>query len=299
MFDKELFLLITRKLKSLGFDSSDIPDKYLYSNSFKSTLCCSAIDKSVAVISSSHFEVIMSKSDYLNAILTDFYLGNVRVNKQIEHIEMQLNSNAQAAWTLVTTYYACFFMCNDISRISGRFITNLTPDNLRHISSFDIRGNVNLLKKDKASSFSVTVEPGEMVNEVKLSFDNVGEKPHKAAWNNISGLLKQIDDLNRSPTPSFSLFKDIVKNSPDSKWILPSELRNEWNYTSPMYYDTTGSCSGKQFIYLMKNKNSYIWSKKNALKADDENKVATLAFVFQLLKNTYDRIWKQVIKDSQ
>ncbi|MEF1281522.1 hypothetical protein QTO05_20785 [Vibrio fortis] len=241
----------------------------------------------------------MSKSDYLNAILTDFFLGNVRINKQIEHIESQLSSDAQAAWTLVTTYYACFFLCNDISRISGRFITNLTPSNLTYISSLDTNGNVNLLKKNKASSFSVVVSAGDMENEVKLTFDNVGEKPHKAAWTNISGLLKQLDDLNKKPTPSFSLFKDIVKSSPDSKWILPSELRNEWNYTSPMYYDHTGNNHGKKFIYLMKNNNSYTWSKNNKLIANEENQVATLAYVFHLLKNTYDRLWRQLIVDIE
>ncbi|PMT73668.1 hypothetical protein C1S86_25655 [Vibrio parahaemolyticus] len=298
MFDSDFFRLITKRLRMLGFDSSDIPDRYLHSNSFKSTLCSYAIDKSVSTISSTHFEVVMSKSDYLNAILTDFYLGNVRVNKQIEHINTQLASDTQAAWTLVTTYYACFFICNDISRISGRFITNLSPDNLRYLSSLDDNGNVGLLKKDKPAAFTVNVEPGEMENEVKLMFANVGDKPHKAAWNNISGLLKQLDHLNKNPTTSFSLFKDIVKSTPDSKWILPSELRNEWNYTSPMYYDSIGNNNSKQFIYLMRNKNSYSWSKNNNLIANDENQVATLAYVFQLLKNTYDRIWKQLIDNN-
>lgn len=295
MFDVDFFRLITKKLRMLGFDSSDIPDRYLHSNSFKSTLCSPAIEKSINVVSSNYFELTMSKSDYLNAILTDFFLGNVRINKQIEHIENQLNTDSQAAWTLVTTYYACFFLCNDISRISGRFITNLTPANLTYISSLDVNGNVNLLKKNKASSFSVVVAPGEMENEVKITFENVGEKPHKAAWSNISGLLKQLDDLNKNPTPSFSLFKDIVKSGPDSKWILPSELRNEWNYTSPMYYDHAGNNNGKKFIHLMKNKNSYTWSSNNKLITNDENQVATLAYVFQLLKNTYDRLWKQLI----
>jgi hypothetical protein len=299
MFDVEFFRLVTKKLRVLGFDASDIPDRYLHSNSFKSTLCSPAIEKSVTVVSSSHFELTMSKSDYLNAILTDFYLGKVRISKQIEHIEAQLKADSQAAWTLVTTYYACFFLCNDISRISGRFITNLSPDNLVYISSLDIYGNVNLLKKEKASSFSVLVSPGDMENEVKISFDNVGEKPHKSAWSNLSGLLKQIDDFNKNPSVSFSLFKEIVKSSRDSKWILPSELRNEWNYTSPKYYDYTGSDSGKKFIYLMKNNNSYAWSNQNTLISNEENKVATLAFVFQLLRNTYNRIWKQLMENSQ
>ncbi|OOQ67425.1 hypothetical protein, partial [Vibrio parahaemolyticus] len=80
--------------------------------------------------------------------------------------------------------------------------------------------------------------------------------------------------------------------------ILPSELRNEWNYTSPMYYDSIGNNNSKQFIYLMRNKNSYSWSKNNNLIANDENQVATLAYVFQLLKNTYDRIWKQLIDNN-
>lgn len=299
MFDQELSKLITTKLKALGFNSSDIPDRFLHSNSFKLTLCSPAIKKDVTIVSSSSLEMTINKSDYLNAILTDFYLGKIRIDKQIEHISEQLNSQSQAAWTLVTTYYACFFLCNDISRISGQFITNFTVNDLNYISSLDSNGNVTLLKTDEPSSFSVSVSHGQMEHEVKLLFKRTGSKVHQVAWNNLSGLIKQLTDLNRKPTASFLLFKNIIKSGPDSQWALPSELRNEWNYSSSKYYDEKGDLDGRKFIHLMKGKNSYSWSSNNTLKPTEENQVAALAYVYQFLKNTYDRVWTQVIDNSK
>jgi hypothetical protein len=292
MFDIEISDLVFGKLNALGFKPSDIPDHYSFSSSFKETLAHSAIDKQVKIISSSHIEIILSKSDYLNAIITDIHFGKVRVEKQIESIQGQLKGNDQVAWVLVSTYYACYFLCNEISKISGQFITNLSPDGLARLISFTEGSNTSIIDTTQASAFAVSVSLGENENEVRLDLTKTGAKPHKVAWTNISGILRQIR-VTESKRSAKELLEKIV-GCKEKKWMLPSELRNEWNYSATHYYGETGCNRGKQFLYLMNNLSSYKWARKIGIKPTDENQVSSLAYVYECLSSAHTRIIKRL-----
>jgi len=292
MFEIEISDLVFGKLNALGFKPSDIPDHYSFSSSFKETLAHSAIDKQVNIISSSHIEIILSKSDYLNAIITDIHFGKVRVEKQIESIKGQLKRDDQVAWVLVSTYYACYFLCNEISKISGQFITNLSPDGLARLISFTKGSNTSLIDTTQASTFAVSVSLGENENEVRLNLKKTGAKPHKVAWTNIKGILAQIKVTENKRSAKELLDKIVSSN--EQKWMLPSELRNEWNYSATHYYGETGCKRGKKFLYLMKNASSYNWARRIGIKPTDENQVCSLAYVYECLSSAHTRIIKRL-----
>jgi hypothetical protein len=296
MIESELVKLALAKFKSLGFDKNDFPTNYRISDGFKATLISSAIDKEVRVINSSRLEITLPKSEYLTSILTDFHFGKTRIEKQIEHLDSQINEELQAAWTIVTTYYACYFMCNEISRISGKFITNLTENEQHLLLSHKLQDEPSRFNIDGSSSFAVVVTPGINVNEVKLDLIKTGSRPHQVAWTNISSLINNFNVKDKREV-GYGLLKKIISAS-NKKWSLPSEIRNEWNYSATHFYGESGTEISKEFLSLMKQKSSYKWASKINRKPHQHSKVAALAYVYTCLSLTYNLIKKDLNNKS-
>jgi hypothetical protein len=288
MISEEIAKEVLGKLNTLGFQKSDKPSSYSMANSFKKSLVSSIVDIDVKVINSSRLEIVMPKSDYLNAILTDFYFGKVRVENQIKHLTEQVNGDLQAAWCVVTTYYACYFMCNDISKIAGKFITNLTAEDQNRILSNAPPGKPSSFHLDGPSSFAVVASQGSNLNEIKLDMIKTGARPHQVTWTNVSSLINSIKIFDKRST-ACKLLKDIVSSS-NNRWSLPSEIRNEWNYSAPNLYGDSGTEIGKVFLSLMKQGSSGKWASQIGIQPHENNRVAALAYVYDCLNRTYQLV---------
>lgn len=234
----------------------------------------------------------MPKSDYFNAILTDFHFGRVRVENQIKHLNEQVNGDLQAAWCVVTTYYACYFMCNEISRIAGKFITNLTEEEQTRLLSAAQVGTSSMFKISGSSSFAVLASQGKNVNEIKLDITKTGAKPHKVAWTNVSSLINSIE-VSDKRNAACQLLKDIVSSS-NERWALPSTIRNEWNYSAPNLYGDSGTDIAKNFLSLMKQGSSGKWASKIGIQPHENNRVSALAYVYDCLNTAYQLIDKRL-----
>ena len=288
MISSEISKEVLGRLTSLGFQRSDKPSSYSMANSFKKALVSSIVDIDVQVINSSRLEVTMPMSDYLNAILTDFHFGKVRVENQIKHLTEQVNGDLQAAWCVVTTYYACYFMCNEISRIAGKFITNLTEEDQTRLLSAAQAGTSSMFNIDGPSSFAAMASQGNNFNEIKLDIIKTGARPHQVAWTNVSSLINPIKVSDKHNT-ACQLLKDIVSSSND-RWALPSAIRNEWNYSAPSLYGDSGTDIGKNFLSLMKQGSSVKWASKIGIQPHENNRVAALAYVYDCLSGAYQLI---------
>ncbi len=292
MIGSDLSKEVLSRLNSVGFRRSDKPSSYSLVNSFKKVLVSSIVDIDLHVINSSRIEVTMPKSDYLNAILTDFHFGRVRVENQIKHLNEQVNGDLQAAWCVVTTYYACYFMCNEISRIAGKFITNLTEEEQTRLLSAAQVGTSSMFKISGSSSFAVLASQGKNVNEIKLDITKTGAKPHKVAWTNVSSLINSIE-VSDKRNAACQLLKDIVSSS-NERWALPSTIRNEWNYSAPNLYGDSGTDIAKNFLSLMKQGSSGKWASKIGIQPHENNRVSALAYVYDCLNTAYQLIDKRL-----
>ncbi|AZN32541.1 hypothetical protein EJ103_07335 [Pseudoalteromonas sp. Xi13] len=292
MISQALTNKVLKSLSSLNYTYGDNPTRYSFSGTFKESLINNHVDKEVSVISSSVLEVKMKKSDYLSAIITDLFFGKERVERQNQNIQSQIESDQQAAWILVSTYYASYFLACDIAKLSGQFITNLTASNIQSLLSNTVEGNPSSFKSDSDASLAITVSLSEFQNEVCLRLARTAAKPHKVAWHNLYGVFREVKV--ESNEISLHRFKDII-SSDSTKWRLPSTVRNEWNYSAINLYGVKGDKLASDFIKMLKSPGSSIKRfSNNTLHPSEENITSSIGYVYEVLNISYTNIIKKI-----
>jgi hypothetical protein len=237
-----------------------------------------------------------------------------RIKEQINNVNSLLKENAQPAWIVVTIYYACFFMGNLFSKLLGRTTVNFSSENLKEVFlydaapalSTDLRNEVISLTGGSNKSYSCLIERAAMDGNVKLRFIPGGDKPHQAVWLNFNNIISQIiKGLSTTSNNELLLLKKIFDNK-DEKYPLPSQLRNNWNYSDQKYFTAQGSKEAEKFIKILKNKSSlYAWVKdqsspKNLIikQSSPEDKVCSLAFVYTVFLDIFTDI-TQALDESK
>lgn len=297
MISQALTNKVLKSLSSLNYTYGENPSRYSFSGTFKESLINNHVDKEVSVVSSSVLEVKMKKSDYLSAIITDLHFGRQRVFQQNQNIQSQIDSGQQAAWILVSTYYASYFLACDIAKLSGQFITNLTASNIQSLLSNTVEGNPNSFKSDSDTSLAVTVSLSEFQNEVCLRLARTAAKPHKVAWLNLYGVLREVKI--ESYEISLDRLRDII-SADSTKWKLPSTVRNEWNYSAVHFYGNKGDKLASDFIKMLKSPGSSIKRfRNNTLHPSEENITSSIAYVYEVLNSSYSNITKRIFNASK
>lgn len=283
MLHQDISDISLRHLSSIGLNSEDKPFQYKYGSTIKSLLVNDRIDMEVTFISSSVFHITLPSGDYNQAIFNDLYFGLIRIEEQCKNLEYLIKSDAQAAWLLVTAYYASYFMVNDISKANGRFTTNLNQLEYESILATQPKSFRDTITAESNNPFYVLVEHGDMSGEIQLTLRKSSPKPHQVAWSNFSQIANKIK-ISDDRLTYLLLLKSIVSPE-DNGWEYPSNVRNAWNYSQPNYFGDKGSEIAKTFCSIIKSPEStFKWARNNNLKPTYENLAASIAYVYHTLR---------------
>ncbi|WP_141213261.1 hypothetical protein [Janthinobacterium sp. PC23-8] len=273
-------------LSGLGLDPSDLPDQFSFADTIKNTLSDGVVSKAIVSCTSTELEMSVAKSDYLSAVLTELHFGKVRIAEQCLSLSALIEAGAHPAWILVTAYYACYFISNDIAKGSGTFIMNFSEDEFRGILADEPPSIRNAMIVDKSTPFYVVASHGDMSGEVNLLFRKHGGKPHQLAWNSFHRLLNKIS-VNDSRIKYLELMKQIAKGS--DGWCNPSDIRNTWNYIKSNYYGDKGRDLAKNFTSIIRSRGSaHAWAGSVTLKPTEQNIPASVAYLYHSLCRAHD-----------
>lgn len=288
MLQQDIAALSFTHLAGLGLKPNDRPDQFSFADTIKNTLVDGVVAKDILRVSAQELELSLAKSDYLGAVLTELHFGKVRVNEQCKNLEALIAANAQPAWILVTAYYASYFMANDLAKSSGRFIVNLSKGEFANVLSGQPPSVVEAMQVDGYTPFSVVVSHGEMSGEIHLSLRKNGSKPHQLAWHNLSQMLTKLT-ISDGRLAHLELLKSIALAR--EGWGNPSDIRNSWNYAQSNYYGDKGTHLAKTFLSVIRTKgSSFAWATNITLKPTDENVVASIAYLYHMLRGTHDAL---------
>jgi hypothetical protein len=286
MLQTDIAALSVTHLSGLGLSPESRPERYSFADTVKNTLTSAAVPKTVVILSSNTLELTLAKNDYLFSLLTELHFGVTRIAEQCRALQSLVEKNAQSAWTLVTAYYACYFIANDLAKCAGRFIINFSPDDLSDIVTGLPPSQSNLIQLDGPTPFMALVSHGEMSGEVTLSLRKSSPKPHKLAWSNFQQILNAIR-INDARAKHLDLLKNIA--GAQNGWNSPSDIRNAWNYSQANYYGPKGDDLAKTFNSAIRsNKSAYGWAGNNNIKPTPENIPTSIAYLFHTLKAAHD-----------
>lgn len=293
MLHDDIASLSLTHLSGLGLDPADRPDCFSFADTIKNTLIDGVVAKDILQCTSTALELSLAKSDYLEALLTELHFGNIRIDEQCKNLGALIAADAQPAWILVTAYYACYFMANDLAKAAGQFIINISKEDLFGMLLGQPPSVSAAMQIEGYTPFSVTVSHGEMSGEVHLSLRKNGSKPHQLAWHNFARLLARLSVSDRrfkhvELLKSISLAKD--------GWDNPSEVRNTWNYSKSNYYGDKGRNLAKTFSSVIRADGSaFAWAGNNTLKPTEENIVASIAYLYHILRGAHSALIRRLV----
>ncbi|WP_435947073.1 hypothetical protein [Dryocola sp. BD586] len=296
MIHEELARHTLKRINSLSL-SPDIGEKYYFKDTIKSSLVEDIGLCEVHLLLDKTITIEMNCDDYKQALFADFHFGKNRIDEQIKNVNFLLKSNAQPAWVLISVYYACFFMANEISKLFCNYIINFDKNEYSSLLNSAKETISNDIKNDDNNSFRIRVNEADYENKVKLTLRRCEPKPHYEVWKNLNNIIGELvvpEILNH--------YKMLLRNicgHHKSAWKLPSTIRNEWNYKYSNYYGEKGYELAKTFLTLIKNHDSAMkWAGNRALKAHEENNVASIAYLYHCLLKTIELIARKVcLKD--
>ncbi|MDB5790020.1 MAG: hypothetical protein JWQ80_44 [Massilia sp.] len=293
MLHDDIASLSLTHLSGLGLDPADRPDRFSFADTIKNTLVDGVVHKDILQCTSTELELSCAKSDYLEAVLTELHFGNIRIEEQCKNLGALIVAEAQPAWILVTTYYACYFMANDLAKASGQFIINISKDDFLGMLSGQPPSISGAMQVEGYTPFSVTVSHGEMSGEVNLLMRKNGSKPHQLAWHNFARLLAKLS-VSDSRFKHVELLKAI--SLAKDGWGNPSDVRNTWNYTQSNYYGEKGRGLAKTFSSVIRADGSaFAWAGNNTLKPTEENVVASIAYLYHILRGAHSALIRRLV----
>lgn len=277
--------LATGHFSGLGRDlENDRPDRPTPSETIKNLIIEDSLGKEVEIPTDKTIKITIKSGQYIESLFTDLYFGKVRIDQQRETLRQLLDCQSHPAWVLVTAYYASFFMAIELSKIAGRFMTNIDDLSLQHLMQQSLNSQT-IADIEKYNSFAVRAKPGDLTGETILELRKHSPRPHVIAWENFRSLFASIDNTQKS----IILLTAILREN--SGWAIPSEIRNSWNYSNPAYFGGYGSEMGKEFISVIKDSSSaFKWAGRNKLSASEENKATSIGFLYHVLSSTYDHV---------
>lgn len=249
------------------------------------------------------FNAILDEKIFTKVIKCEINSEYHRVKEQINNVNSLLKENTQPAWIIVTVYYACFFMGNLFSKLLGRTTVNFSSENVKSVFlhdsapalTNDLQNEIRSLTAGSNKSYTCLIERDKTDSNIKLRFIPGGDRPHQAVWINFNTIVGQIiKKLDASSNEELILLKKIFDHD-DKKYPLPSQLRNDWNYSDQKYFTVQGSREAEKFVKILKNKSAlHAWVKdqsnsKNLLinHSLPEDKVCSLAFVYTVFLDIF------------
>ncbi|EEP4704729.1 hypothetical protein HB012_001544, partial [Salmonella enterica subsp. enterica serovar Newport] len=243
----------------------------------------------------SHISVEMKGQDYRNALFSDYYYGKIRIQEQINNLQLQIKNTSQASWVLVTAYYASFFMATEISKLCGKYIINFSDEDIKFILNHSYNSIPTNMRLDEVNyGYQVNITHSENDKMIRLVFHKRSPRPHVEVWKNIVEIVNQLN-ITDSNIHFKNLFLNICEESND-RWHNPSRIRNDWNYKFANYYGEKGNTLGATFYKNIKNYSSSMnWAGNRTIQPHDENIVAGLSYIYHILSKTMNSINDRII----
>jgi hypothetical protein len=288
MIQDALAKQILKNLSSLNLAPPKTSD-YYFKDTLKQFLLESIGNSTITIESSNKLKFEVKAEEFAITLFSDFYFGYMRIKEQINNVNNLIESGCQVAWIVTTTYYACYFMAVEITKLYGVFIINLSKDELSNIMNSSTNKNNSTITIDINNSFQVSIRSSSYDNILDLHLVREASRPHQIVWTNFSQVLRRLsvdDKLLHHKT----LLIDICDNS-KKKWKLPSSVRNEWNYTYADYYSDRGTALGEKFLSIIKKSDSAMnWASQRKLQPDENNTTASIAYLYHCLSEATELI---------
>ncbi len=274
---------IIEHLKEIGYTKPNI--EFNPRDGLKNTILRgNGID--VNVLGDSALNIVLSVQQYCEAITTDFYFSYEKVIGQNRAVKELLRGSAPGAWILVTVYYQAFYAAIQIARLSGVYNVSLGAEHLDEINGINSA-------TEKLKDAGVYVSRGVHVNSdgyISLILEKKGDKPHKSAWKNLDSLIskRSIESFSSRPHKYklTMLLKNIICESV-SQWPLPSQVRNDMNYSVINSYESMYCKKASELIGFFEDddfskvKN---WGLKTRRDYDVADHISSVGFVSVILR---------------
>lgn len=289
MIQEELAKQILKNLSSLKL-SPPTNNNYRFKDTLKQCLLDSVGDSTITLEATNKLKIEIKKEEFNLALFSDFYFGHIRIKEQIKNVDNLLNASSQVAWIVTTAYYACYFMAVEIAKLHGEFIINFSADEFTTILNNSSNPNGLSVISDSNNSFKVLVKSSNYENFLDLQLTKEGSKPHQIVWINLCKIIRKLN-INDCLLHHQNLLTSICDNSNNSRWQLPSSVRNEWNYTYANYYSNTGTDLGNKFLSIIKNSDSAMkWANLRTIQPDEQNVTASVAYLYHCLCQTIEKL---------
>ena len=234
------------------------------------------------------FSVEIPSNTYKDSLFSDYFFGRERIAQQKLNLETQLANGSQAAWVLVTCYYASFFMATEIAKLCGNYMINFSTEDM-HILFSQSSAPLNVVLKESNYGYQVKTGYSDFDKKIKLSFYKKSPRPHVETWKNLTDIVRSL-----TPDDSKAHFKTLflsICDSEDERWDLPSKIRNDWNYRYANYYGEKGNSLGEVFYKNIKSHDSSVlWASRRAIQPHQQNIVASLSFIYYSLLKTLESL---------
>lgn len=252
-----------------------------------------------------NFDAYLDKEDFISILNSEVNIEWVRIKEQINNIENLLKAKSQPAWILVSVYYCCFFMMNLISKVYGKSLVNFSGSDLKNIykrsnteliDNGELKENIGELGDGSNNVYSMYFSVDDE-NTIKIQFKKSGDQPHKFTWTNLKGIISNAANGKCGPTaiPNLAFLKKICDSS-EHRWPLPSQIRNDWNYSSTFSFAQRGTQIAEDFIrFLNYPQNIEQWESRVRIKTEssEEDKIVSVAYLYHVLKNIVSQLVEQ------
>lgn len=282
--------LILKELNILKPYLSEIDKRNLNNTSIKGFLVDINEMHSYKIINNRNFSIEVKKEDYTYALMSDYWICRNRIIEQKNNVNILSSGDCQAAWLLITIYYCCFFIANQLSKLYGCYIVNFSKDDMEWIISQAEYSDCSQLVSsiESNNSYEVKVNQSEYEDLLLLNFIKSSPKPHLIVWKNLNSILKKLR-LNDSLVNHLRLLNNILESK--SGWESPNKIRNDWNYVYPDYYADKGNNISENFKKILaQSKSAFSWGSNRRVAPDDNNIVSSMAYIYHILNEADDRI---------
>lgn len=254
-------------------------------------------------LSNLNFDAYIDIDGFNKIIKSEVSIEWIRIKEQINNIENLLRTKSQPAWIVVSVYYCCFFMANLISKVYGKSLVNFSGENLKElykrsntesVISPDLRKAISEISDGNNNVYSMSFIADKDNEVVKVQFLKSGDQPHKFTWTNFKSILNQVAQgkCGGRAIPNIVFMKKICDSS-EYRWPLPSQIRNDWNYSSTTSFATSGTQLAEDFIRFLKNPtNIEMWETRMCHKTEgnEKDKLVSIAYMYLVLKDVISQL---------
>mgnify|MGYP003600593984 CR=1 FL=1 len=282
-------LVMKKTVISKSFDLGNVISSYPKGSIKKFMLDGSELN-TYSIENNQCFSIEVKTEDYSNALISDYYNCNNRIIEQKNNIKNLIDTDSQVAWILISMYYCNFYAANEISKLYGNFIVNFSKEDMESILFQSQYNNPCefISSLQNYNSFRLEVAQSDYEGFTLLKFEKSSPKPQQAVWSNLDSIIRNLP-VSDTLLHHHQLLQKILNSK--KGWDNPSRTRNEWNYTNANYYGEKGDRLGDQFKKIMTSASSaFSWGSNRKIYPHDENKVASIAYIYFILLEAHDYI---------